>query len=441
VTVWDEVSLGDVCRDVSYGYTASATTRDTGVRFLRVTDVASGPVDWATVPFCEIDDTAVSRHRLEPGDIVIARMGTIGVSAVVTPPVPAVAASYLVRHRLDEARADPRYVGYVLKSPLFSNFIWSHGSAGGVQPNINASVLGQFAFPLPPIEEQRAISDILGALDDKIELNRQMNETLEAMVRAIFTSWFVNFDPVRARIEAGDLRLPQRPADLFPNSFDGSDLGEIPSGWGVAKLGDVISELVTGARPRGGAIAAGVPSIGAENIRGLGRYDFSKEKYIPRTFFGELQRKGAAVKPGDVLLYKDGAHVGRKTYFDRGFPHRECAVNEHVFVVRASQPDAQRYLFFWLDQDWMTNEIAALNSNSAQPGINRAAVRNLPILRPPSTVITAFDRLTGPLTDRLFANCLESQTLAQARDALLPRLLSGDVGTQPAETVIEAGPG
>jgi type I restriction enzyme S subunit len=138
------------------------------------------------------------------------------------------------------------------------------------------------------------------------------------------------------------------------------------------------------------------------------------------------------VRPGDVLLYKDGAQIGRKTYFDCGFPHSECAVNEHVFILRSSQPEQQRFLFFWLDQYWMTQEIISLNSNSAQPGINQTGVRRLPYLCPRKEVIDAFDKVAGRLTARLFANCIESRTLAAIRDTLLPKLLSGEIRVKDA---------
>lgn len=290
-------------------------------------------------------------------------------------------------------------------------------------------------FPEP--SEQQAIACVLGTLDDKIELNRRMNRTLEDMARAIFKSWFVDFDLVRAKMDGlKPAGTDATTAALFPDSFENSTLGKIPKGWRAGCLSDVLTELISGARPKGGAASEGMPSVGAENVIGLGLYDFSKEKFVPIEFFEQLKSKGAAIRSGDVLLYKDGAHIGRKTYFDLDFPHAECAINEHIFILRTKLPEFQRFLYFWLDQAWMTHEIISLNSNSAQPGINQAGVRRLPILIAPDDVVRAFDQVVIPVTGLLFSNCHESQTLAAIRDTLLPQLISGELRLPDAERII-----
>ena len=253
------------------------------------------------------------------------------------------------------------------------------------------------------------------------------------MAQALFQAWFVNFEPVRAK-RSGQWRrgqtLPGMPAalyDLFPAELTPTELGDVPAGWEPRTLGDELATLVSGARPRGGAVKSGIPSIGAENVLGLGKYDFSKEKYVPPDFFESLKRRGADVRNGDVLLYKDGAKIGRKTYFDKDFPHARCAVNEHAFILRLRNAAAQRYLYFWLGQNWMTHKIITLNSNTAQPGINQTGVRGLPILMPTDDMLSAFDDIASDITGRIFASCHESRALAAMRDALLPKLLSGEV--------------
>ena len=261
-----------------------------------------------------------------------------------------------------------------------------------------------------------------------------MNQTLEEICRALFKFWFVDFGPVRAKAERRWKKgesLPGMPADmwdLWPSKFEDSEIGEIPRGWSLVTLGDALSTLESGSRPTGGASESsdgGVPSVGAENVLGLGRYDYSKTKYVSHDFYAAMPR-GKLLR-GDVLLYKDGAQIGRRSYFDEGYPFDECCINEHVFILRAHPPFSQRFLYFWLDQSWIEEEIASRNSGSAQPGLNQPAVLGLPILKPTEQIVRAFDSQIAPLTKLVFRAELESRTLGQTRDALLPKLLSGEI--------------
>jgi len=258
--------------------------------------------------------------------------------------------------------ADNQFLFYLLKNNV--EYLKSVG-VGTTFAEISGSAQRQIEFQFPPLPIQRRIADILSALDDKIELNRQTNATLEAIAQAIFKEWFVDFN--------------------FPNATGEmveSEMGMIPEGWRVGRLGDLLSSIETGARPKGGVgyLSEGIPSIGAENIIGLGVYDYSKKKFISIKFFTKMNK--GIIKSGDVLLYKDGASLGRKSIFMDEFPHKICAVNEHVFIIRTNNQLNQIYLYFWLDQSFMTEKIKNLNANSAQPGINRPGVSSLPILIP-----------------------------------------------------------
>ena len=329
---------------------------------------------------------------------------------------------------------DAGFLSYLMASQEFVDVVM-RGSEGTTMPAATWDHVSRIKVMLPPLLKQkeisRSLSRILGTLDEKIELNRQQNETLEEIAKTLFKSWFVDFDPVRAKME-GRWRpgesLPGLPAHLynhFPDRLAPSELGEIPKGWEVCTLDSQLAELISGARPKGGAIDSGIPSIGAENVNGLGFYDYTKEKYIPEEFFEQLKSKGANIRNGDVLLYKDGANIGRKTYLDCGFPHPTCAVNEHVFILRAQQTVTQIYLYFWLDQHWMTMEIMALNSNSAQPGINKTGVRNLPILVPSIYMLIEYNKQVDCFIKQIFNNCKQSLILANQRDRILPRVLAG----------------
>jgi len=454
---WKTVTIKDVSINITKGTTPTTLGGhfvDQGISFIKVESINDdGRIESNKLAYIdESTNMLLSRSILQKDDILFTIAGTIGRVALIPKNIlPANVNQAVAIVRPNQKVVLPRFLFYALRDDSRVRQAQTR-VVQSVQANFSLGELSSLEIPLPPFPEQRAIAHILGTLEDKIELNRRMNKTLEEMARALFKSWFVDFDPVRAKASvrrehpdwtnaqvsrAACPNLKPEIAELFPDRLVDSELGEIPEGWEVTYLRDILGEIVSGGRPKGGAAEEGVPSVGAENVIGLGKYDFSKEKYIPRDFFKELQRKGAAVRSGDVLLYKDGAQIGRKTYFDCGFPHAECAVNEHVFILRAKHPSYQRYLFFWLDQDSMTQEIISLNSNSAQPGINQQAVLRLPFLIPLDPVVYAFNDISKALTDRLLASCLENRTLAALRDALLPKLISGEIRVKDAERFLK----
>ena len=241
---WLQCTLADACNEITYGLTASASHEIVGPKFLRITDIVSEQLDWNTVPYVVADESTIEKYRLYDGDIVIARTGaSTGSSLYVKSPPLAVFASYLVRLR-SKPEFDARYISYYLKSEEFWDFI--HGVLGdkSAQPNASASTMTSAPFSAPKaLAEQQAIAHVLGTLDDKIELNRRMNETLEEIARALFKSWFVEFDPVRSKIDGRWRRgesLPGLPTDLydlFPDRLVDSELGGIPEGVGGEDTG------------------------------------------------------------------------------------------------------------------------------------------------------------------------------------------------------------
>ena len=422
---WREVTLGDVCHSVRYGYTASATDSPTGTRFLRVTDVAKGSLNWNTVPYCDIDDDQFYRFNLQPGDIVIARMGTIGVSALIDRPVRAVPASYLIRHRIDEAIADPRFVSYVLRSPVYWQFIHSYGSAGAVQPNINTQVLSGFEFPLPPLPEQRAIAHVLGTLDDKIELNRRMNETLEAMARALFTSWFVDFEPVRAKMEGRWRRgesLPGLPADLydlFPDRLVDSELGEVPEGWEVGTVNQLSKRIQNGGTPKRSEPTYWEPRDIPWLTSGEVRQSFvlDTQDYISRRGLEHSSAKMISARSVLVALY--GATAGQVSM-------NICPLTTNQAVSAIFPSDGNRY-FCLVSLKLQVGELGSRAIGSAQQNLSKQAVESTNVVLPPIELRAVFDTIVEGSFERIFANLSESRTLAAQRDTLLPRLVSGDV--------------
>lgn len=316
---------------------------------------------------------------------------------------------------------DPSFVYYSFRTR--KRELLSLGSAAGARtPILNKSAFCNLKIRVPSISMQRQIASILGAYDDLIEVNRRRIAVLEEMARRLFEEWFVHF------------RFPGHENQAMVETPD----GPLPKGWVVTQLGDVLNALEAGARPKGG-IKDGegeVPSIGAENINGLGNYDFVKEKLIPREFFSTMRR--GHIQGGEVLLYKDGAHIGRISMFKDGYPYAECAINEHVFLLRPQSPITSAYLYFWLEQSWINAKIRGLNSNAAQPGINQPGVKSLPILRPAAPIAVRYAELVEPMLVLLFRVAIANRRLALSRDLLLPRLISGELSVATAERELEA---
>jgi type I restriction enzyme S subunit len=192
---WQEYKLGEICSDISYGYTERASLNPIGPKFLRITDIVPGRVDWETVPYCKISSENREKYHLQSGDIVIARTGaTTGFNYTIKPADvkhDSVFASYLIRYRIDIKKADPFFIGHLLTSTIWKGFV--EGISGGsAQPGANAKQFAVFDVLLPPLPEQRAIAGVLSSLDEKIDLLYRQNKTLESMAEALYWHFFVN---------------------------------------------------------------------------------------------------------------------------------------------------------------------------------------------------------------------------------------------------------
>ena len=317
-------------------------------------------------------------------------------------------------------------------------------------PNLNEGIIKSFPLALPDIKEQWAIARLLSALDDKIELNRRVNETLERLAQTIFKDWFVDFGPVRRKLEGasdpiaimgGLVHDPARAAELSALFPAGLEDDGMPEGWSETSLGAAVKTLETGNRPRGGVqgIVEGVPSIGAENIIGLACYDFPKTKYVPRVFFKSMKR--GVLGERDVLIYKDGGRPGEFephiSMFGLAFPYRECCINEHVYRAVAAKPFTQEFLYLHLTSDASLDEMRNKGTGVAIPGLNSTAARSLRIVQPLASLLTGFSSIMRPLFDRVFVAANKSRTLAETRDYLLPKLMSGEVRVRDAAVQME----
>ncbi len=437
---WPTRTVGSLLssdRGISVGVMYPGENFDGGVPLIRVGDLVAGKISLR--PTFRISPEVHREYRrteLVGGECLITLVGRPGMAAV----VPAKMAGWNAARALAVLRLidpdDAQFLTYALAAPEVQNTIrnWCNTT---VQATLNLKEIKQLPVPWPEARQRAQITSALCALDDKIELNRRMNETLEAMARAIFKDWFVAFGPTRAKMEGRPPYLAPDVWALFPDRLDAEGK---PEGWTLGTLADVISILETGGRPRGGVsrYLEGVPSIGAESIVGLGIYDYSKTKFVPRGFFDGMTK--GPVESRDVLLYKDGGRPGEfephATLVGDGFPFEECAINEHVYRIRAMPAFGQTLLFFALTSEALMAEMRLKGTGVAIPGLNSTQARSLTMLMPSQAVADAFNATTEPLIRRILANCNESRTLAQTRDLLLPRLMSGELRVKDAEPLV-----
>ncbi|CAN2189439.1 HsdS Restriction endonuclease S subunits [Candidatus Nanopelagicaceae bacterium] len=355
--------------------------------------------------------------------VVLGRSGSVGNPQLITGPFWPLNTTLFVK---DFHGNSPTFVYYVLKTIDFKAF-----DAGGTVPTLNRNHLTQIEVPLLDLAHQESIGGILRNLDSKIAANNVLSRTLEDTAQTIFKSWFIDFDPVKAKM-AGEKPAGMDAATtaLFPDSMEESELGLIPKGWKVHSLFDCGLEIESGSRPKGGVkgITSGVPSIGAESINGLGIFDFSKTKYVPRDFYDKMNK--GKPRDFDVLLYKDGGKPGefkpRVGMFGLGFPFSEYGINEHVFILRA-QEIGNPYLYFWIRLERTLDILRSRGVKAAIPGINQQDVGTIPILQPTQEVLKAFNELAMPSISMILSLANESLKLANLRDTLLPRLISGEL--------------
>ena len=342
-----------------------------------------------------------------------------------------------VKLHFDGEPVDPAYIYWLLRTPDYRAYCRSHATGTTTLGLARDDFLD---FPVQPVDAQvLSLVELLEAIEDRITLLRETNATLEAIAQALFKSWFVDFDPVHAKMEG---RTPEGTDEatsaLFPDGFETSELGEVPKGWRVESVAQWLSVLETGRRPKGGVsgISDGIPSIGAESIVRIGQFDFSKLKHVPKDFFAAM--KSGRLTSRDVLLYKDGGKPGvflpRVSMFGDGFPFDVCGINEHVFRIRLKEPFGQTFLYFWLWSDAVMHELKHRGGKAAIPGINQADVKELRITIPSSSILQRFEDICDPVVGQILNNAKRIQKLASLRDVLLPRLIAGQLSLPEPQT-------
>jgi type I restriction enzyme S subunit len=313
---------------------------------------------------------------------------------------------------------DARFAFYFLKGINFDRY-----NSGSAQASLNRNFIYPIPVRVPPLPQQKAIAAVLGTLDDKIELNRRMNATLEAMTRALFQSWFVDFDPVRAKLDGRQPSgLGPATAALFPNEFEDSELGHIPKDWTVGKVGDLCT------LNRGTVNPGDFPTETFDHFS-LPAFD---EGRTPKVELGSaIMSNKLVVTPDSVLLSKLNPHIPRIWLPDLHSTRRSVCSTE--FMVACSKPGVSRgYLFSLFTSSAFASVYGTLvtGTTGSHQRIRPESVLEMTVVIPPRALIQAFTDFAKPMLDRINRNTEQSRTLAALRDTLLPKLLSGELAVQ-----------
>lgn len=421
---WRYELLGDLVqeRGLSYGIVQPGTDTTDGIPIVRVNNIRKGRID--TTDMLKVAagiEAKFRRSRLQGGEVLLTLVGTLGEVAI----VPEALRGWNVARAVGviPVRNDPgsQWISLCLRSAFIQRCIRTWATTT-VQATFNLRDLAKLPIPLPPIRTRESIAAVLGALDDKIELHRRMNATLEEMARTLFRSWFVDFDPVRKNMrgeQSGEFDC------LFPAEFEDAEIGSIPAGWCMRSLKDLTAKIGSGATPRGGSavyVSEGTSLIRSQNVHD---HEFRWDGLARISDKSATELKGVEVKLRDVLLNITGDSILRTCVVDpEVLPAR---VNQHVAIIRAAEGIPPRFLHLWMVQDRVKKLLLGLNTGATRQAVTKAHLEGVMVLTPPPEILEAFEHLTAPLYAKIEANVAQSRTLATLRDTLLPKLLSGEI--------------
>jgi type I restriction enzyme S subunit len=368
------------------------------------------------------DAKRLSRYLVKPGDIVYSRRGDVERRALIREEENGwLCGTGCLRVRFGKGIVDPLYASYYLGHPIVREWIVRH-AIGATMPNLNTSILSSLPFVVPPLDEQKAIAQILSSLDDKIELNQQMNHTLEAIARALFKSWFINFDPVRAKMDGRQpAGMDAETAALFPAEFEDSPLGKLPKGWKVGLMEDEFN-ITMGQSPPG--------STYNEEFDGLpfyqGRRDFGFRYPLVRVHCNAPTR---FANVGDTLI-SVRAPVG-----DINMASDKCCIGRGVAAAR-HKGGSRSYTYYTMQE--LNEHFACFEAEGTVFGsMSKKDFLSIPCIVPSKTIINAFEKLAFSLDQHIENQEQQTLTLTSIRDTLLPKLLSGEIRLKDAEKVLE----
>ena len=414
---WKEVTLGEITNLViDYrGKTPlklGSSWSDSGYRALSAKNIKTGQIV-AEDSIRFVDEELYRKwmkDEVKKGDILITSEAPFGQIYYWDSDEKIVLSQRLFDVRLNDEVCH-KYVYYFMTSHRYQKDLEGRAT-GTTVTGLRQPELLKSTILLPPLSAQRSISSILSSLDRKIELNNKINADLEEMAQAIFKNWFVDFEPFK------------------DGKFVDSELGMIPEGWKVSQIADIPHILETGKRPKGGAVEKGIPSVGAEHVKGMCAYDYSKTKYINCEFAAKL--KTGKINGYELMIYKDGGKPGyfipNFSIFGEGYPFENCYLNEHVFKLDFDgNKEFNIFCYFFFKTEQIMSYFNAQGAKAAIPGISKKDVENIYIFSPDNESVIKFGEFAYPLFKQMLKNAIENRTLSLLRDTLLPRLMSGEL--------------
>jgi type I restriction enzyme S subunit len=425
---WRETTLWDIADYINGRATKPSEVCSDGVPVIKIAELNRGITETTDrVPPELVED----RHWLNPGDLLFAWSGSVGIYRYNGPKA---ALNQHIFRVVAKEGIDQQFLRYLLLScmPIFNLHVQDKRTTMG---HVTIKDLQRIKVQVPPLPEQRAIAHILGTLDDKIELNRRMSETLEAIAHALFKAWFVDFEPVRAKREGRWRRgqsLPGLPAHLydhFPNRLVDSELGEIPEGWEVVRLAQVVE--INPARPLCKEQVAPYLDMSGMPTRG----------HVPSHVVERPYTSGARFANGDTLLARITPCLENgKTAFVDFLPPEGVGWGSTEFIVLRPKPPLPPEFGYCLARHPRFREFAIQNmtGTSGRQRVQSEALAHYLLVAPSEGVAKAFGQLVEPLFRKASQSVAESRTLADLRDALLPKLIRGEIRVRDAERFLGA---
>lgn len=426
---WDSLPLDALTEEqtpITYGVVKPGDEGD--VPFIRGGDIAGGRV--LLNQLRTIDGEVSRQYRrtlLRGGEILVSLVGNPGQIAIAPPELAGANIARQVGLVRLKPGLDTRFVSYFLQS-RDGQLALGAQSIGSVQQVINLRDLKTVKVPVPPLAEQKAIAAVLGALDDKIELNRRMNATLEAMARALFQSWFVDFEPVRAKLDGRvPLGMDSAAADLFPASFEHSKGTLIPTGWKSVVTSEIF-QVRDGTHDSPKPQAVGYPLITSKHIT-KGTVDVANAYLISEEDFSQINKR-SKVDRFDTLMTMIGT-VGIPLLVHEEEP-RYAIKNIALFKTSAT-PELAYYFYLYLSSPEMQRFLESRLAGTTQKFLSLGILRNLPVMLPDPRVISAFSRICRPVFAAMESHRSQSETLITTRDTLLPKLLNGEINASQVD--------